>query len=92
VNIYIHNIILAEQDEIAGRNGRDGALTWEDVSSMKYTWRAALETLRTVPPVFGSFRTATKDIEYQGYLIPKGWKVGIFFFPAHIYMFSSEHN
>ncbi|AQK48952.1 taxane 10-beta-hydroxylase [Zea mays] len=67
--------ITQEQDEIAGRNGRDGALTWEDVSSMKYTWRAALETLRTVPPVFGSFRTATKDIEYQGYLIPKGWKV-----------------
>jgi cytochrome P450 len=92
VNIYIHNIILAEQDEIAGRNGRDGALTWEDVSSMKYTWRAALETLRTVPPVFGSFRTATKDIEYQGYLIPKGWKVGIFFFSAHTYVFIRTIN
>ncbi|KAG0530699.1 hypothetical protein BDA96_05G209200 [Sorghum bicolor] len=66
---------LLEQDEIANKKGTDGALTWEHVSSMKYTWRVALETLRTVPPVFGSFRTATKDIEYQGYHIPKGWKV-----------------
>jgi cytochrome P450 len=70
--------VIAEQDEIANKKGTDGALTWEGVSSMKYTWRVALETLRTVPPVFGSFRTATKDIEYQGYHIPKGWKVGIF--------------
>jgi cytochrome P450 len=70
--------VIAEQDEIANKKGTDGALTWEDVSSMKYTWRVAFETLRTVPPVFGSFRTATKDIEYQGYHIPKGWKVGIF--------------
>lgn len=69
---------MAEQDEIANKKGTDGALTWEDVSSMKYTWRVALETLRTVPPVFGSFRTAIKDIEYQDYLIPKGWKVGVF--------------
>ncbi|OQU83878.1 cytochrome P450 716B1 [Sorghum bicolor] len=67
--------ITEEQDEIANKKGTDGALTWEHVSSMKYTWRVALETLRTVPPVFGSFRTATKDIEYQGYHIPKGWKV-----------------
>uniref|UniRef100_A0A0D9WZJ3 Cytochrome P450 n=1 Tax=Leersia perrieri TaxID=77586 RepID=A0A0D9WZJ3_9ORYZ len=42
---------------------------------MKYTWKVAMETLRTVPPIFGSFRTTIKDIEYQGYHIPKGWQV-----------------
>ncbi|OEL29913.1 Beta-amyrin 28-oxidase [Dichanthelium oligosanthes] len=67
--------ITQEQDEIAYNKGTEDVLTWEDVSRMKYTWKAAMETLRTVPPVFGSFRTATKDIEYQGYHIPKGWKV-----------------
>ncbi|TVU25757.1 hypothetical protein EJB05_28265, partial [Eragrostis curvula] len=67
--------ITKEQDEIA-RNKRPGdALTWDDIAKMKYTWKVAQETLRTVPPVFGSFRTATKDIEYNGYHIPKGWKV-----------------
>jgi cytochrome P450 len=50
-------------------------LTWDDVSRMKYTWKVAMETLQTVPPIFGSLRTAIKDIEYQGYHIPKGWQV-----------------
>nr|CAB3489758.1 unnamed protein product [Digitaria exilis] len=67
--------ITEEQDEIADNKGTADVLTWEDVSRMKYTWKAAMETLRTVPPVFGSFRTAAKDIKYQGYDIPKGWKV-----------------
>ncbi|KAL4619084.1 hypothetical protein ACB092_06G055500 [Castanea dentata] len=42
---------------------------------MKYTWRVAMETLRIHPPVFGGFRKALKDIEYGGYLIPKGWQI-----------------
>uniref|UniRef100_A0A0E0AKM0 Cytochrome P450 n=1 Tax=Oryza glumipatula TaxID=40148 RepID=A0A0E0AKM0_9ORYZ len=67
--------ITEEQEEIASSRGPNEPLTWDDVSRMKYTWKVALETLRTVPPIFGSFRTAIKDIEYQGYHIPKGWKV-----------------
>ncbi|GAA0162734.1 hypothetical protein LIER_18764 [Lithospermum erythrorhizon] len=35
----------------------------------------AMETLRYIPPVFGGFRTTLKDIEYGGYIIPKGWQV-----------------
>jgi cytochrome P450 len=42
---------------------------------MKLTWRVAQETLRTVPPIFGSFRRALEDIEFDGYSIPKGWQV-----------------
>jgi cytochrome P450 len=42
---------------------------------MKYTWKVALETLRMFPPIFGGFRKAVKDIEYNGYIIPKGWQV-----------------
>lgn len=42
---------------------------------MKLTWRVAQETLRTVPPIFGNFRVALKDIEFDGYFIPKGWQV-----------------
>ncbi|XP_052163703.1 cytochrome P450 716B1-like isoform X1 [Oryza glaberrima] len=67
--------ITEEQEEIARRKGPNEPLTWNDVSRMKYTWKVALETLRTVPPIFGSFRTAVKDIEYHGYHIPKGWQV-----------------
>ncbi|VAH87118.1 cytochrome P450 716A1 [Triticum aestivum] len=67
--------VTREQDEIAQNKNPKDALTWDDVAKMKYTWKVAMETLRTIPPVFGSFRTTTKDIEYQGYHIPKGWKV-----------------
>uniref|UniRef100_A0A0D9WZJ0 Cytochrome P450 n=1 Tax=Leersia perrieri TaxID=77586 RepID=A0A0D9WZJ0_9ORYZ len=64
-----------EHEEIARNKRPNEPLTWDDVSRMKYTWKVAMETLRTVPPIFGSFRTTIKDIEYQGYHIPKGWQV-----------------
>jgi hypothetical protein len=44
-------------------------LTWEDLAKMSYTWRIA-QDLRMFPPVFGCFRQAVKDKEYNGYLIP----------------------
>ena len=65
-------------------------LTWEDLTKMKYTWRVAMETLRMIPPVFGGFRNTLKDIEYNGYLIPKGWQVSeslkFQFFPLYSYL------
>ncbi|KAM0931550.1 hypothetical protein ACQ4PT_000290 [Festuca glaucescens] len=67
--------VTKEHDEIASNKKKEDVLTWDDVAKMKYTWKVAMETLRIVPPVFGSFRTTTRDIEYQGYHIPKGWKV-----------------
>lgn len=34
-----------------------------------------METMRMFPPIFGGFRQAAKDIEFDGYIIPKGWQV-----------------
>ncbi|KAL5978715.1 hypothetical protein ACLOJK_029832 [Asimina triloba] len=51
------------------------SLTWEDVQQMKYTWQVARESMRLYPPIFGSYRKAIVDIQYQGFTIPKGWKV-----------------
>ncbi|XP_045786988.1 beta-amyrin 28-monooxygenase-like [Trifolium pratense] len=67
--------VLQEQEEIARGKLLGEPLTWEDLSKMKYTWRVAMETLRMVPPVFGGFRKAATDIEYGGYIIPKGWQI-----------------
>lgn len=67
--------MVQEHDEIAKNKGDGQTLDWEDLAKMKYTWRVALETLRLVPPIFGNFRRAMQDIEFDGYLIPKGWQV-----------------
>ncbi|KAI6687479.1 hypothetical protein NL676_024307 [Syzygium grande] len=74
-NPAVYKAVLQEQEEIAKSKTLGEPLTWEDLARMKYTWRVAMETLRMVPPVFGGFRVALKDIDYCGYLIPKGWQV-----------------
>lgn len=65
---------VLEQEEIAKGKVEGQPLTWNDLSKMKYTWRVTMELLRLIPPVFGGFRQVLMDIEYEGYLIPKGWQ------------------
>lgn len=71
----VYSSILQEQEEIAKGKTSGELLTWEDLTKMKYTWTVALETLRIWPPAFGGFRKTSKDVEFGGYLIPKGWQV-----------------
>lgn len=72
-NLFLFRIV--EQEEIAKGKSPGESLTWEDLAKMKYTWKVALETLRVHPPIFGGFRKTIRDIEYGGYIIPKGWQV-----------------
>ncbi|KAI5590508.1 hypothetical protein POPTR_004G017800v4 [Populus trichocarpa] len=67
--------IAQEQEDVAKSRASGELLTWDDLARMKYTWRVALECLRMFPPVFNSFRKVLEDLEYKGYLIPKGWQV-----------------
>ncbi|PSS16395.1 Taxadiene 5-alpha hydroxylase [Actinidia chinensis var. chinensis] len=69
------SLLLRENNDILSKK-RDGEkLTVEDTKKMKYTWQVARESMRLFPPIFGSFRKAIADIEYEGFVIPKGWKV-----------------
>ncbi|KAG2561368.1 hypothetical protein PVAP13_8KG159800 [Panicum virgatum] len=65
--------VLQEQVEIARSKAPGEALTWDDLSRMRYTWAAAMETLRLIPTSFSILRKAVDDVEHGGYLIPKGW-------------------
>lgn len=71
----------AEHVDIKKNNKRAGEiLTLEEVKKIKYTWQVARESMRLFPPIFGSFRKAVADIQYQGFTIPRGWKVPNFFY------------
>ncbi|GAB2272847.1 hypothetical protein Dimus_007665 [Dionaea muscipula] len=50
-------------------------LSWEDTRKMPLTSRVIQETLRVASILSFTFREAVEDVEYEGYLIPKGWKV-----------------
>nr|XP_043620051.1 taxadiene 5-alpha hydroxylase-like [Erigeron canadensis] len=74
-NESIYSKIAQEHEEISKRKASGEGLTWEDLTKMQYTWRVASETLRIHPPLMLTFRRAAQDIEYGGYIIPKGWQV-----------------
>ncbi|KAI4371897.1 hypothetical protein MLD38_010193 [Melastoma candidum] len=50
-------------------------LTWADTKNMPLTSRVIQETLRVASVLSFIFREAVEDVEYEGFLIPKGWKV-----------------
>ncbi|OAY61198.1 abscisic acid 8'-hydroxylase 2 [Manihot esculenta] len=79
---YLHDnqdlleAVTSEQEgirqEIIEANRR---LTWDDTRRMPLTTRVIQETLRTASILSFTFREAVEDVEFEGYFIPKGWKV-----------------
>ncbi|KAL4576038.1 hypothetical protein LXL04_012128 [Taraxacum kok-saghyz] len=71
----VYEGVYKEQTEIAKSKTSTELLDWDDVSKMKYSWNVACEVLRLIPPTQGTFREAISDFTYNGYSIPKGWKL-----------------
>ncbi|KAK2968160.1 hypothetical protein RJ640_018253 [Escallonia rubra] len=66
---------LREENMNLSKNNDEVLITAEDVAKLTYTKKVVEETLRVANIASLVFRTATKDVEYKGYSIPKGWKV-----------------
>lgn len=60
------------------------ALTWDSYKMMTFTEKVVKETLRLANAADVVFRQALKDVEVNGYTIPKGWKVMPSFIPTHM--------
>ncbi|CAA2953867.1 abscisic acid 8'-hydroxylase 4-like [Olea europaea var. sylvestris] len=68
--------VKAEQKAIYQSNGNGkNNLTWNQTRNMPITYKVILESLRISSIISFTFREAVNDVEYKGYLIPKGWKV-----------------
>ncbi|KAK7394428.1 hypothetical protein VNO78_14956 [Psophocarpus tetragonolobus] len=72
-NIY-HNV-YQEQMAIAKSKAPGEFLNWDDIQKMKYSWNVACEVMRLSPPLQGAFREAITDFIFNGFSIPKGWKL-----------------
>nr|CBY78889.1 KAO protein [Aegilops tauschii] len=59
-------------------------LTLRDFRKMGYLSQVVDETLRFVNISFVSFRQATRGVFVNGYLIPKGWKVQLWYRSVHM--------
>ncbi|KAG8654761.1 abscisic acid 8'-hydroxylase CYP707A1 [Manihot esculenta] len=79
---YLHDnpklleAVKAEQKEIYKMNNEGSQpLSWNQTRNMPFTHKVVLESLRMASVISFTFREAVSDVEYKGYLIPKGWKV-----------------
>ncbi|KAK4401653.1 Abscisic acid 8'-hydroxylase 4 [Sesamum angolense] len=81
--------VKAEQKTIYLSNDKGNRnLTWTQTRNMPLTYKVILESLRMASIVSFTFREAVVDVEYNGYLIPKGWKVMPLFRNIHNLNFS----
>ncbi|XP_061347635.1 beta-amyrin 28-monooxygenase-like [Gastrolobium bilobum] len=71
----IYDRVYQEQMEIAQSKSRGELLNWDDVNKMRYSWNVACEVMRLAPPLQGAFREAINDFIFNGFSIPKGWKL-----------------
>ncbi|KAH9316089.1 hypothetical protein KI387_024716, partial [Taxus chinensis] len=71
----LQQAVTAEQEAIEKTKNKDEILTLADTKKMPLTARIIQETLRLATVLSFTFREAVEDVEYKGYLIPKGWKV-----------------
>ncbi|XP_021284533.1 abscisic acid 8'-hydroxylase 4-like [Herrania umbratica] len=75
-NPKLQEAVKAEQKAIRRLNEEGNQpLSWSQTRNMPVTYKAVLETLRMASIISFTFREAVADVEYKGYLIPKGWKV-----------------
>ncbi|KAJ4709153.1 Cytochrome P450 [Melia azedarach] len=72
---HIYDQVYKKQMEIANSKAKSELLNWEDIQKLKYSWNIACEVMRMAPPLQGAFREAITDFIFNGFSIPKGWKL-----------------
>ncbi|CAL5325934.1 unnamed protein product [Camellia sinensis] len=86
---YLHdhpNVLQELRKEhlaITERKRAEDPINWNDFKSMNFTRSVIFETSRLATIVNGVLRKTTQDMELNGFVIPKGWR---------IYVYTRENN
>ncbi|KAI5441579.1 Cytochrome P450 85A, variant 3 [Lathyrus oleraceus] len=70
--------IRKEHLAIRERKKTNEPIDFDDIKSMRFTRAVIFETSRLATIVNGVLRKTTKDVELNGYLIPKGWRIYVY--------------
>ncbi|KAK4254779.1 hypothetical protein QN277_010109 [Acacia crassicarpa] len=75
----------AEQEEIIRRRPpTQRGLTLSEIRQMEYLSKVIDETLRLITFSLVVFREAKSDVNINGYIVPKGWKILVWFRTVHL--------
>ncbi|KAK9700253.1 hypothetical protein RND81_08G227100 [Saponaria officinalis] len=75
---HVLHELRKEHLAIRERKKEDEPITWEDYKSMKFTRAVIFETSRLATVVNGVLRKTTQDMELNGYVIPKNWRIYVY--------------
>ncbi|XP_051121017.1 cytochrome P450 85A1-like [Andrographis paniculata] len=67
-----------EHMEIRKRKRPEDPIDYNDYKSMRFTRAVIYETSRLATIVNGVLRKTTRDMEINGYIIPKGWRIYVY--------------
>ncbi|CAL0299086.1 unnamed protein product [Lupinus luteus] len=67
-----------EHSAIRESKNPNDPIDYNDLKSMKFTRAVIFETSRLATIVNGVLRKTTQDMELNGYLIPKGWRIYVY--------------
>ncbi|KAI6700448.1 hypothetical protein NL676_014772 [Syzygium grande] len=63
---------------IRAKKRPEDPIKWDDLKAMRFTRAVIFETSRLASVVNGVLRKTTKDMELNGFLIPKGWRIYVY--------------
>lgn len=67
-----------EHLEIRARKRPEDPIVWNDLKAMRFTRAVIFETSRLATIVNGVLRKTTQDMEINGFIIPKGWRIYVY--------------
>ncbi|KAF8408236.1 hypothetical protein HHK36_007381 [Tetracentron sinense] len=81
---YLHDHPRALQElreehlNIRERKGPEEPIDWNDYKSMRFTRAVIFETARLATIVNGVLRKTTREMELNGFVIPKDWRIYVY--------------